>query len=169
MLRGLAVISLFLVTTGSMAFASIGGQSISPSKDATGSLQFGIQFAPSSNMVAITFSVKGSDLVGSSASSIAPAQWAIFDKTNGTTMTSWGTLTNMTGLVDPTSVQAFTLAVRASEAAEVSKSLKNAVLAIAINDGSQSPAPTQLIDLGDLCAKAPEKFLNLDTFNQGCN
>ena len=158
----------------SMAFAQAQvnfGRKINPATDQSGTPSIGIQYgAQATKMVVINVAIQGRDLVGSSAQSIAPAQWAILDKTIGAQLSKWTDLKASAALIDPNSTQAFSVAVGSlPEIQSVIGSLKDSVIAIAVKDGSAQPTPSVYIDLGELCLNAPGKFLNMDTFSQGCN
>ncbi|RYZ77551.1 MAG: hypothetical protein EOP05_01435 [Proteobacteria bacterium] len=156
-----------IISTAAVAEMSV-GQKISPARKTDGQLQLGIQYAPSSKMVAVTFSVNGSDLVGAKAASILPAHWAFFDKATSVQLSAWANLTDSVAVVEPSSTQSFTLAVPSADSSLVARSLSRSVIALSIQEQSETPSVTQFIDIEELCASSPASFINLDTMESGC-
>jgi len=155
------------------SFASPQSNSALPRKldlarKANGSPVFGLQYALNpSKAVAITFSIAGSQLIASQRGSIAPSFWALVNKDTMAPLTAW----QPTGVDSPFTFDAkvaMTLSVSQGQVASVASSLSKTILVFALNS-SGDPVANAYIDIAELCVSNPDQFLNLDTFQSGCN
>jgi hypothetical protein len=136
-----------------------------------GSPQFAFQYNVGKKKSAfISFSMLGNELIsGVKPATISPSYWAVLDQKTGALISPWQD-TNFGGAyVDPGSSQAFTLQVNDSaQVAAILKSLRNSVLVIALKADASAPVASVYLDLGELCEKNADKFLEIETMQMGC-
>ncbi|MGZ3695549.1 MAG: hypothetical protein ACXWQO_15675, partial [Bdellovibrionota bacterium] len=106
-------------------------------------------------------------LVGSKPGTINPSLWAVLDKKTGKAISDWQDTGFGASNIDPGSTHPFMLDGN-SRAGAIMKSFKSSVLVLAFTANLQAPAASVFIDLGELCQKYPDKFLNIDSFQKGC-
>lgn len=145
------------------------GRKLELSKKPNGKPVVGVQFTTTApQIVAITFSVKGSQLVGNVAAPTSPSFWALVNKETMSQLTDWQATGIGTSYIDPNSNVALTVSVsNQNQASSVVKTLAKSVLVLSLNTVN-APVPTVYLDLSELCALNPDQILNLDTFETGC-
>lgn len=146
------------------------GQKLEMVKQPNGKPKFGMQYTTSEpKMLAITFSVKGYQLVGSHRAPIVQSFWAMLDKKSISQLSDWVPTRLTSTVIDPGSTVAMTVEMsNPNQVTQVLKSLSNSVLVLSLNS-SMPPMPNVYLDLSELCNFNPDQFLNLDTLQTGCN
>jgi hypothetical protein len=163
-----------LLFSGISARAEIpGAAKLEVLKNKNGQSVFGLQYVKRPQpVVAISFLVRGNQLVGTTASPIAPAYWAIMNKETGALITSWVDTKFGIGYISPDVEAGFSLSVEGDQAASFLSDVSNIrtmALVLSLKNPTQNLKPTVYLDLGDLCNSDPDEFSDLDQGRSGCS
>jgi hypothetical protein len=144
------------------------GRKVELANKPDGKPHFGVQYMSGRDaFVAITFAVKGNQLIASPMGTVTPSFWAIADKSTGNIATTWQpTLLNGSSFTAAATV-AMTLSVPSVSASAVAKNLKQAVIVLSLNTAG-SPSSNAYIDVAELCANNPGQFVDLNSGSSGC-
>ena len=160
-------VTVFCTSSASAAF--LDATKIDVLKNQRGSPAFGLQYSRRPRpVVAITFSVKGNQLVGTKASPIDPTYWAIVNKHTGVLVTPWSNTEFGGGYVTPDASEAFSFSIDGPPAAAVLNDMRKMALALSIKNTVADLKPTVYLDLDDLCNSAADGFIDLDHGRSGC-
>lgn len=134
-------------------------------KDANGSPKIGIQYAVGiDKLFSVNFSILAKELVGKKADTLSPTRWSIVDKTSGAQVIPWMDVNLGTGYYNPDVVLAIAVSLDSPDyIMSAVNTLKNSDLAIMGKHGEVS-----YVNIQQICRSNPEKFLNLDTMESGC-
>ncbi len=146
------------------------GKKIDLLKGQNGKPSFGLQYSIEEDaFFSTSFSVLGNQLIGTKPDSINPIFWAVINITTGEFLVPWTQDTRFpsSATILPGSTQAFGYSIRdVPTALKALRSLKSSAFVFSLKN--QSPKASVYIDLRELCQKFPEKFMNLDSYENGC-
>ena len=144
------------------------GQKAEVLRSSDGNLQIGIQYATKKDaVVSVSFTIRGSSLVGNKIDMIAPSYIGIMDKESRAMLATWHATGLGNSYMTSDSTQGFNISeTGAFSTRDLLKYLHRS--AIVISTKKTEPSPSVYIDLEEICQKYPEKVVNLDTGKTGC-
>ncbi len=143
------------------------GRKIMPLKNEDGSPDISVVSSVRENLVMITFTVRGHQLVGTKVDTIGPSNIAVANEKADVLFSSWVETGLGNAYITPDSTQGFTVVVNdPAQVKSLTQSFRSAAVVLSLK--KMRPAPSVYIDLGELCASNPDKFIDVDTNKKGC-